>query len=345
MQPVTRLSPDETNATPKKVENPSGSVALRTSHLTKQYGAFTALSDLSLEVESGAIYGLIGPTGAGKTTLLRILATLQAPSSGEAWIYGRSLNDLSSANLRQVRAGLGYMPDFIGLYERITIHEYLEFFAAAYKIERPARARLIADLLALVDLAGRRDDYIETLPYGLSQRLGLARTLIHDPQILLLDEPANGLEPQGRIELRELLRELSRLGKTVFFSSHLLNELTEICTHVGLLERGRLLTGGPVSQLLQSFRQDSKVIRLRLRPVVSSTPEQIYRLLLAAPRVQRVQQLYGYGEWEIQLQGQDYPLQDLWRYLMLNNVPVFSFEEYLPTLADIFQPASWGYVP
>ena len=212
---------------------------IETKNLTKRYGPLVAVDALSLSVAQGAIYGFVGPNGAGKTTTMRMMTTLLRPTSGEAWIAGASI----TRDPRGVRRAIGYMPDFFGVYDDMKVWEYLDFFAACYEIPEAARKALINDLLELVDLNHRRDDMVDTLSRGMKQRLCLARTLAHDPQILILDEPASGLDPRARIEIRELLLELSRLGKTIFFSTHILADVAEICTQVGIVEAGQ--AGGP----------------------------------------------------------------------------------------------------
>ena len=199
---------------------------LQTQNLTKRYGKFTAVDALSLEVEQGSIYGFVGPNGAGKTTTMRMLTTLLQPTTGEAFVAGYSVRRQPKA----VRRVIGYMPDFFGVYDDMTVWEYLDFFAACYEIPEAQRRGLIGDLLELVDLAHRRDDQVDTLSRGMKQRLCLARTLAHDPQVLILDEPASGLDPRARVEIRALLAELSRMGKTIFFSTHILADVAEICT-------------------------------------------------------------------------------------------------------------------
>src|SRR5919202_280807 len=204
---------------------------VETEHLTKQYGAFTALHDLNLGIERGAIHGFIGPNGAGKTTTMRILATLLEPSGGEAWVSGYPVTEAP----QEVRRRVGYMPDFFGVYDNMKVWEYLDFFAASYNVPQEKRKGLIDDLLALVDLSVKKDSFVEELSRGMKQRLCLARTLVHEPDLLILDEPASGLDPHGRIELRELLKELRNLGKTILISSHILADLAEICSGIVII--------------------------------------------------------------------------------------------------------------
>ncbi len=232
---------------------------VETRGLTKSYGPFQALEALNLTIEPGVVFGFIGPNGAGKTTSMRILATLLEPTAGEAWVGGYSVTRES----RGVRQVLGYMPDNFGVYDNMKVWEYLDFFASAYGLPRSRRLGLIDDLLALVDLSEKRDGYVEALSRGMKQRLCLARTLVHDPQLLILDEPASGLDPRARVELRALLRQLGALGKTVIVSSHILTEMADICDHVGIIERGRLLASGPIEELLRQV-QTSRSVLVRL---------------------------------------------------------------------------------
>jgi len=223
---------------------------VETRDLTRRYGSMVALDQLNLEIPQGAIFGFIGPNGAGKTTTMRILTTLLPASGGEAWVAGHSvLKDPLG-----VRKVVGFMPDFFGVYDNMKVWEYLDFFGRSYNVTATRRATMIGDLLNLVDLGHKRDEFVMTLSRGMKQRLSLARTMIHDPALLILDEPASGLDPRARIELRELLKELRALGKTVMISSHILTELAEMCTHIAIIERGRLLAAGDVQTILRSLR-------------------------------------------------------------------------------------------
>ncbi|KAB8143363.1 ABC transporter ATP-binding protein [Chloroflexia bacterium SDU3-3] len=232
---------------------------VETRDLTRTYGSTLALDHLTLEIPEGAIYGFIGPNGAGKTTTMRILTTLLAPSSGDAWVDGISVR----ANPRGVRRLVGFMPDYFGVYSGMKAWEYLDFFGRANHVPATRRAQLIPEVLELVDLGHKRDDDVMGLSRGMKQRLSLARTMMHDPRLLILDEPASGLDPRARIELRELLKELSALGKTIMISSHILTELAEMCTHIGIIERGRLLATGSVEHILRSL-QPHRTIELRI---------------------------------------------------------------------------------
>ena len=235
---------------------PAKAPALETSRLTKRYGQLVALDALDLTLESGDVFGFIGPNGAGKSTTMRIIAGLLDPSDGAARVLGRDV----AGNGDFVRRNVGYMPDFFGVYEDLKVTEYLEFFASAYGIPRKQRKRIVGDVLELTDLNFKADAYVDSLSRGMQQRLGLARVLVHDPPVLLLDEPASGLDPRARIEIRELLRELQRLGKTILVSSHILSELGEFCNKLGIIERGKLVVSGTIDEL---------VARAQVHPVIA----------------------------------------------------------------------------
>jgi ABC-2 type transport system ATP-binding protein len=225
---------------------------IETNDLTKMYGELYALNRLNLMLHQGDVYGFIGPNGAGKTTTMRILATLLNPTWGEATVCGYSIYTGS----KEIRRVIGYMPDFFGVYDDMKVIEYLEFFASAYRIKGPARRKICEEVLELVDLSYKRDALVTSLSRGMTQRLGLARTLLHDPQVLLLDEPASGLDPRARIEMRALLKELRSMGKTILVSSHILPELADICNKIGIIEQGQLLVNGEVTEVMKQVRSD-----------------------------------------------------------------------------------------
>jgi ABC-2 type transport system ATP-binding protein len=224
---------------------------IETRDLTKMYGDLYALDRLTLRLERGDVYGFIGPNGAGKTTTMRILATLLNPTYGEAVVCGYSIY----SGAKEIRRLIGYMPDFFGVYDDMKVIEYLEFFAAAYRIKGAERRKKCEDVLELVDLGYKRDALVTSLSRGMTQRLGLARVLLHEPQVLLLDEPASGLDPRARIEMRGLLKELRSMGKTILVSSHILPELADICNKIGIIERGKLLFDGDVESAIRQVRQ------------------------------------------------------------------------------------------
>ena len=219
--------------------------------LTKKYGELFAIKQIDLELSKGDVYGFIGPNGAGKTTTMRILATLLNPTWGEAYVAGYSIY----TKPKEIRRLIGYMPDFFGVYDDMKVIEYLEFFAAAYRIKGPSRQKVCAEVLELVDLGYKGQALVTSLSRGMTQRLGLARVLLHDPQVLLLDEPASGLDPRARIEIRTLLKRLRDMGKTIMVSSHILPELADICNKIGIIERGELIVNANVDEVMRQVRQ------------------------------------------------------------------------------------------
>jgi len=228
---------------------------IETINLTKKYGDLIALNNLNLVLEEGDCFGFIGPNGAGKTTTIKILATLLKPTWGEARIDGKTIGYQN----REIRPIIGYVPDFMGAYEDMVVEEYLEFFAAAYNIHGNQRKQVVKDVLELTDLTYKAQAEVNGLSRGMQQRLSIARVLLHDPKVLLLDEPASGLDPRARIEIRELLKELRNMGKTILISSHILHELAELCNTVGIIERGELLYQGTVRDIMRRARAEHVV--------------------------------------------------------------------------------------
>lgn len=255
---------------------------IETKGLTKYYGNLAAVVNLDLSIKAGDIFGFIGPNGAGKTTTMRILATLLEPSSGQAFIDGLDVRKSG----KQVRSRVGYMPDFMGVYDDLKVFEYLEFFAAAFSIERRKRKAIVEGVLELTDLQSKQAMTVDSLSRGMQQRLGLARVLIHDPKALILDEPASGLDPRARIEIRELLRELKKMGKTIMISSHILSELEEICDHVGIIENGALVFSGSMNEIHRRIGVHNKV---RVR--VQDKHDKAIELLSALPQIAEVKRL------------------------------------------------------
>jgi ABC-2 type transport system ATP-binding protein len=252
---------------------------IETVNLTKKYGDFVALDNLNLAIEEGTCFGFIGPNGAGKTTTIKILATLLKPTWGEARIDGKVVGYQNHL----IRPLIGYVPDFMGAYQDMTVAEYLEFFAACYQVPAGRRAKTIAEVLALTDLVHKTDSEVNGLSRGMQQRLAVARVLIHDPKVLLMDEPSSGLDPRARIEMRELLKELRRMGKTILISSHILSELADLCNAVGVIEQGKLVYAGSVSELMRRAKV-GKVVQI----AVESRDEEAAALLRAVPGVAKV---------------------------------------------------------
>ncbi len=305
--------------------------------MTKRYGKLTALRNLDLTVEEGAVFGFVGPNGAGKTTTMRILATLLRPTAGEAWVVGHSVLN----QRREVRRAIGYMPDFFGVYGDMKVWEYLDFFAACYEIPPETRQLLTDDLLELVDLAHRREDYVDALSRGMKQRLCLARTLAHDPRVLILDEPASGLDPRARIEIRELLRELQGMGKTILVSSHILSEIQEICTHVGIIEAGQLVATGTLAEMRKRI-QAQRIVRIGLTGRI----EEAQDWLSSRPDVMEVQPVTRNGEGDLQFlfSGDDDGLARFLSELVAAGFPVVMFREESGDLEDLFMRLTKGVV-
>lgn len=248
--------------------------------LTKKYAELFAIHKIDMKLDKGDVFGFIGPNGAGKTTTMRILATLLNPTWGEAYVGGYSIY----TKPKEIRRIIGYMPDFFGVYDNMQVIEYLEFFAAAYRIKGPQRRKICDEVLELVDLGYKRNELVTSLSRGMTQRLGLARVLLHDPQVLLLDEPASGLDPRARIEIRGLLKELRNMGKTIMVSSHILPELADICNKIGIIERGELIVNADVADVMRQVRQQTV-----LRIDVAGDREAAARLLEAHEIVETIE--------------------------------------------------------
>src|SRR6185503_19695507 len=229
---------------------------IETRDLTKKYGELFAIKSINLNLSRGDLFGFIGPNGAGKTTTMRILATLLNPTWGEAYVGGHSIY----TRPKEIRRMIGYMPDFFGVYDDMKVIEYLEFFAAAYRIRGPKRRQVCDEVLELVELGYKREALVTSLSRGMTQRLGLARVLLHDPEVLLLDEPASGLDPRARIEIRTLLKRLGAMGKTIMVSSHILPELADVCNKIGIIERGELLVNDDVATVMRRVKGQTVLI-------------------------------------------------------------------------------------
>jgi ABC-2 type transport system ATP-binding protein len=306
---------------------------LEVTHLRKEYRNLTAVKDLSFQLDQGDIFGFIGPNGAGKTTTIKILATLLRPTAGRAAIDGIDV----VADPEAVRGIIGYMPDFFGVYDDIKVWEYLDFFAAAYKIPRARRPGIIDDVLELTDLTVKKEAYVEELSRGMKQRLCLAKTLIHDPKVLLLDEPASGLDPRARIEIKELLKELKSMGKTIIISSHILPELADFCNKIGIIEQGELVVSGDVQAIMQQV-SGGRVYELK----VVEDPEGATTMLQERPDVRGVKAVDG--ALKIEYTGDPAEVYQLLRDLLEAGFKVQSFSEQETDLEDIFMKVTRGAV-
>lgn len=297
--------------------------------LTKVYGGRTALDHASFEVPKGEIFGFVGPNGAGKTTTLRILAALLEPTSGRAFIDGA--NVIQQPDL--VHERLGYMPDFFGVYDQLTAGEYLDFYAACYRQPKARRKKIADDLLELVGLSDRRDQSVDTLSRGLKQRLCLARALVHDPAVLLLDEPASGLDPRARVEMREILKELQSMGKTIVISSHILPELTELCTMVGIIDQGRIRATGPVQDVIRQL-----TIGRRLRITVLGQKEEAIGVLKPLTAIRDAGMVNG--AIEAAFDGDETTAAAILQTLIAAGIKVSGFNQLEGGLEDAFLKAT-----
>ncbi len=300
--------------------------------LTRRFGTVAAVENVGFAVPAGEIFGFIGPNGAGKTTTIRILATLDEPSEGEAFVGGHSVVDAPEA----VRDIMGYMPDAFGVYDGITVAEYLEFFAAAYRLPPKRWRGVVDDVMALCDLGPIRDKLVQTLSKGMRQRLCLAKTLIHDPKVLILDEPAEGLDPRARIEIRALLRELGRMGKTILISSHILTELSDLCTWVGIIERGKLLAAGPIEQVVGTLHA-SRRYRLRF----AARTEDAVKALNGCPGVSGVA-LDAAGRVTVDWTGSPMEVHKILKVLADLELPLIGLEEEARNLETLFLQVTKG---
>jgi ABC-2 type transport system ATP-binding protein len=294
-------------------------------NLTKVYGKRTALDDVSFEVPEGEIFGFVGPNGAGKTTTLRILAALLEPTSGRASIDGADV----ARQPHQVHSRIGYMPDFFGVYDQLTVAEYLDFYASCYRQPKHRRNKIVNELLELIGLTERRDQAVDTLSRGMKQRLCLARALVHDPVVLLLDEPASGLDPRARVEMREILRELRRMGKTIIISSHILPELTELCTMIGIIDQGRMRATGQVQEVIRKLSEGRRV-----RITVVGDKEQAVAILGPLEAVTQVEM--ADGTIEATYEGDDSTAADILQALTSQGIKVSAFSQVEGGLEEAF---------
>ncbi len=300
---------------------------------TKHYGEFKAVDRLNLKIEAGEMFGFIGPNGAGKSTTIRFLATLLKPTSGEGIVKGHKV----TRDPLGVRRSVGYMPDNFGVYDGMKVWEFLDFFAVAYQITRTKRKQVISDVLELLDLTHKRDDFVNGLSRGMKQRLCLAKTLVHDPPVLILDEPSSGLDPRARLEFKALMKELRRMGKTILISSHILSELADCCTSIGIIERGQLLMHGPIDEVYRRIRRN-RLIEIKFLDgmeaglsIIRSLPE------TCDVRVSDHQAT-------IELQADDAKVAELLERLMKEGIRLRSYADKDPTLEDVFMLVTKGLV-
>jgi ABC-2 type transport system ATP-binding protein len=303
-------------------------------HFTKKYGDFVAVDDLSFTIGPGEVFGFIGPNGAGKSTTIRFLATLLRPTSGEGRIAGHSV----VADPMAVRRVIGFMPDDFGVYDGMKVWEFLDFFAVAYEIPRTYRKKIIGEVLELLDLAHKRDDYVNGLSKGMKQRLCLAKTLVHDPPVLILDEPASGLDPRARLEMKALLNELRGMGKTILVSSHILSELADFCTSIGVIERGKLLAAGTIQEIQRQLRAH-RVLKVSVLDDSTARAAAILR----DDRSVRAIESFDHTV-TAEFEGQDDDMARLLGRLITAGIIVQSFAEEPLSLEDVFMMITKGIV-
>ena len=306
---------------------------IKTVDLTKKYGDAYAIKGIDLDLSAGDLFGFIGPNGAGKTTTMRIIATLLEPSWGEAYVCDYSVHTAP----KEIRRLVGYMPDFFGVYDDMTVVEYLEFFAASYRINGAARRTRVNEMLDVVDLDFKRDAFANTLSRGQTQRLGLARTLLHDPQVLLLDEPLSGLDPRARIEMRNLLRRLGEMGKTIIVSSHILPELADVCNKVGIIDKGELKQNATKAEVIRMVRQHTVLV---IQPARREQLAEIATLLAGHAKVQGSE--LGDDAMRVVLKSEVTDYSDLPRLLIQNNIDLRQFREEELDLESAFMALTKG---
>jgi ABC-2 type transport system ATP-binding protein len=299
----------------------------------KRYGEFTAVEGLNLKIEAGEMFGFIGPNGAGKSTTIRFLATLLKATRGEGTVNGHSV----TKDPLSVRRSVGYMPDNFGVYDGMKVWEFLDFFAVAYQIPRSKRKQVIGDVLELLDLTHKREDFVNGLSRGMKQRLCLAKTLVHDPPVLILDEPSSGLDPRARLEVKALLKELRRMGKTILISSHILSELADCCTSIGIIERGQLLMHGPIDEVYKRIR-GNRLVEIKFVEGMEAG----LSLIRSLPQTRNVQ-LEDHRA-TVELAATDEEVALLLHQLVRAGIKMRSFSDKDPTLEDVFMMVTKGLV-
>ncbi len=302
-------------------------------NFTKHDGDLVAVGDLNLKIEPGETFGFIGPNGAGKSTTIRFLATLLKATGGDGIVNGFHVKK----NPLDVRRSVGYMPDTFGVYDGMKVWEFLDFFAVAYQIPRFKRKQVIGDVLDLLDLTSKRDAFVNALSRGMKQRLCLAKTLVHDPPVLILDEPASGLDPRARVEVKALLKELRKMGKTILISSHILTELADCCTSIGIIERGKLLMHGPIDEVYRQIRRN-RIVEIKFL----DNAEAGVSIIRSMPETRQV--LVENGRVTVEMDADDEVLAALMERLLAEGVRMTSFSDKDPTLEDVFMLVTKGIV-
>ncbi|MCM3390516.1 ABC transporter ATP-binding protein [Ureibacillus chungkukjangi] len=301
--------------------------------LTKKYGSFTALDNLTLSLDEGVVFGFVGANGAGKSTTFSILSTLLSPTAGDAFINGKSV----VREPKEVRKQIGYMPDFFGVYDQLKADEYLDFYGASYGLSAAERQVLIPQLLELVNLTHKRYEYVDLLSRGMKQRLCLARSLIHDPKVLILDEPASGLDPRARVEMRDILKHLKSMGKTILISSHILPELAEMCDEIGVIDNGKLIAHGNVAQIQDQLQGDKRLVAKVMDDI-----DKARAFFEEDPLVSSIEVIYGKNEIAFNYRGKTNDQVNLLRKAMLAEISIYALTEEEKDLEDVFMAITKG---
>jgi ABC-2 type transport system ATP-binding protein len=305
---------------------------LEIKNLVKKYGTFTAVDNLNLELEKGGIYGFVGPNGAGKTTTMRVVATLLEATSGTVMVDGINVAEQPV----KVRGKIGYMPDFFGVYDNLKVEEYMDFYGSCYGLPKPERSKRTDELLELVDLRDKRTSYVDTLSRGMKQRLCLARSLIHNPELLILDEPASGMDPRARIEMKGILKTLKEMNKTILISSHILHELAELCTSIGIIEGGKLVYSGELQDIMRKIT--GKTI---LEITVLDHVDRAVNLLREQPLVEDIS---GDGSTlKVSYSGDERDMAELLALLIRGEIPVIAFTREEGSLEEVFMEVTKGF--
>lgn len=299
--------------------------------LHKNYGKFTALDSLSMNITENSIFGFVGPNGAGKTTTMKIMSGLLKADSGSIYINGEDI----LKNPKNIRDKIGYMPDFFGVYDDLKVSEYMDFYAGTYYIPYAERGELIDNLLEIVDLSDKKDTYVDSLSRGMKQRLCLARSLVHDPDLIILDEPASGLDPRARVEMKEVLKQLREMGKTIVVSSHILPELAEMCSEIGIMDKGKLVTQGTVNEIMNKLHK-KRVVKVK----TNSAKDVLIRLLKEQSCVKEITE--NADNVEFVFEGKESDLTDILRNIVMNGIPIYSFSENEGNLEEIFMTVTGG---
>lgn len=303
---------------------------VRTYHLTKQFDNHVAVNHLDLQIERGEVYGLIGPNGAGKTTLIRMLAAAEEPTAGEIYINGARF--LRGQNNPELKRQLGYLPDDFPLYDDLTVWDYLDYFARLYFLRDPQRSQRLHEVIELVELEQKRNEAIATLSRGMKQRLSLARSIIHNPTLLLLDEPVSGLDPLARVQVRNIIKSLQQQGMTILISSHILSDLAEICTSIGIMELGNLVESSRLQELYDRTSQDQQQILISTLGKV----EDLQAALKRSPQIQQVEVLTGVPSVRVEMTGNLEDCANLMKLLIDAGIPIYNFHRTQETLESIF---------